>query len=312
MTLLDRLVDNGEVYLYEVGTSLPAMHQNDFCQLFVGHLSQTTADSGRYPLTPTTCGAFFAIANRQDFARLFPDLAWHEGVDIAEHIATIFCGILRMEPVHSQHGSSDISLYCLHAAFFAQFYVLNRERFVAAFSGTFSPMLTKSLSLITESTGSPVSLDAYQKAAFYEMLQATGQLNYLTSLYNGSQVQQFLVRFEAKQIRLLDRFLHPGSEFSATLNPAIGGYCAQESQKHLIIASYKRYQDISQLQASVAKNIQQHPHACIAYVQKHPELRVLLELLAFYPSKTHYYWFSRTNTGSAIRIITNCCEQAST
>ena len=62
MTLLDRLVDNGEVYLYEVGTSLPAMHQNDFCQLFVGHLSQTTADSGRYPLTPMTCGAFFCYS----------------------------------------------------------------------------------------------------------------------------------------------------------------------------------------------------------------------------------------------------------
>lgn len=311
MTLLVPLVNGGEVYLYEAGGSRPPIHRDAFCQLLIEHLSERSVGLSQYPLTPLTCGAFFASANHQEFAQLFPGLDWDGTVDIAENIATIFCGILRMESVNAQHSSSDIILYCLHAGFFAQFFVLNRERFVATFSGACRAMLSKSLSLITESIGTPGSLDAYQKAAFYEMLEATGQLDYMTSLYHGSQAQQFLVRFEAKQIRLLDRFLHPGSGYSATLNPALGGCCAQESQKHLIIASYKRYPDISQLQISVARNMQRHPHACVAYIQKHPELRVLLELLALHTSRAHYRWFSRDNNALAIRTIIACCKQAS-
>jgi hypothetical protein len=310
MTLLDQLVDNGEVYLYEVGASLPAIHRDAFCAHLLGHLARTAVDSSKYPLTPITCGAFFAMANRQEFAQLFPDLVWQADANVAEHIATIFCGILRMDPINSQYGANDISLYCLHAAFFAQFYLLNPERFVATFSGDCLPMLTKSLSLIARSIGAPVNLDAYQKAVFYEMLQATGVLDYLPTLYHGNPVQQFLVRFEARQIRLLDRFLHPGSGCSATLNPAVGVSYPEESQKHLIIASYARYQDIGQLQASVAKYIQHHPHTCVAAIQKHPELRVLLELLAFYPGKIHHHWFSHDDGVSAARVIMRCCEQA--
>ena len=311
MPLLAQLVDHGEVYLYGGDTLLSAMHREDFCRALMAHLSRDQVDVCACPLTPITCGAFFAIAKSSEFARVFPDLEWGDDSQIAAHLATIFCGILRMDPVNLRQGTSDLSLYCLHAAFFAQFYALNKPRFMAVFTGSSYAMFSQVLGLINQSSGSPASLDAYQKAAFYMLLEAAGQLDHLTSLYIGSPVQQFLVRFEAKQIVLLDRFLHPGSRYSASLNPAIGSCCAKESQKHLIISGYKRYKDIGHLQASVAEAIQKKPCASMHYIQKHPGLRVLLELLAYYPGKVGYSWFSSRDGASAISIITHCCNQAS-